>query len=317
MLMVRPSAGRRSPPGASPLAPMPTSRRPRPIARLAPRIRAPLLGGLFGLLLGGCESPTARGRVTDEAGRPLAAVTVSAEGCATTTDLEGAYTLRCPAGPHTLRFQREGSRSALQGVTIEAEVETAVDTAVLLTIPAEPGLHWLAPEGWATVPEARLVRVERREGKDTHRAYCIDPSSGAPATVGPGRVTLFDQQHPGWRPFRLDADGCAWRDTRSAREQWSVDYRGRVPLLELDDRSAVRSPAEGTEATALSEAAAGPNAGGRAAEPKGRLVALDVEEGDYFFADWRGFFVATPDSADPPTYSGAWLRVQAPAAAQR
>lgn len=306
---------------------MTTSRRPRPIARPAPRLRAPLLGGLIGLLLGGCESPTARGRVTDEAGRPLAAVTVSAEGCTTTTDLEGAYALRCPAGPHTLRFQREGSRPALLGVTMEAEVETVIETTVLLTIPAEKGLYWLAPDGWATVPEARLVRVERREGKDTHRAYCMAPSSDAPVmeatvmeaavTVGPGRITLFDQQHPGWRPFRLDAEGCAWRDTRSAREQWSVDYRGRVPLLELDDTRAARGPAEGAEPTAPTEAGVEPPAEGGATEPQGRLVALDVEEGDYFFADWRGFFVATPDSAHPPTYGGAWLRVRAPAAAQR
>ena len=76
----------------------------------------------------------------------------------------------------------------------------------------------------------------------------------------------------------MDADRCAYSDTRKSSGRWVVGHRDK-PALSM--------------------------------KPLGDAFAVHTAElkpGHYFAANWDGFFVPTEKGAD--TYSGHWFKVE-------
>ncbi len=124
-------------------------------------------------------------------------------------------------------------------------------------------------------------RLERRTGDatlETWRAYCLAPALSEANRLAPGSYPFLDHASPGWRAFRLDEDGCAYRMSPTSGGQWGVDY-AVAPKYEVEPANADTT-----------------------------VVTFHLEPGSYFVADWRaGFFTAAPD--DPMHYGGYWIEV--------
>ena len=126
-----------------------------------------------------------------------------------------------------------------------------------------------------------LERVLDKDGPLTRRSMCLNPERGEPNELAAGTHAMFDYEHPGWRPFKLDADGCAYRDTKDADHKWTVNYREKAA----------------TETREVN---------------RGKTIALiELKPGDYFIANWdKGFFNAVDLKTDRHSYSGHWIRVR-------
>jgi hypothetical protein len=245
----------------------------------------PARGGLgHALLLGlaGCGSMSITGEVVDAAGAPVPGARVTAAGtpCHAQTDAAGRFSLPCQPGDHTVVIAAEGYTSVeLQQAAPETQ---PYDTGkhLLVKIPDSKGLHLFSGTAYAAMKPGRLQRLLREQGRLTHRAVCLDPARSEPNELPAGAHQLFDYEHPGWRPFKLDAEGCAYRDTKNEKHQWSVEYREKAEV----------------EVKALNE---------------GKSIAtLQLEPGDYFIADWQGFFVGADEKEERFSYTGHWLRVR-------
>lgn len=186
--------------------------------------------------------------------------------------------------------------------TPDASDASDASEAQPIAVPTRPGLHVQTADAWRAVEDSvlRLHVAEEPDGSRT-RAWCLDPDRGHPVALPPGPRTFLDDGDARWRPFRLDPEGCAWRERRDADERWVVVWR--EGLAQSRDRL-----------------------------PDGRhRYELDLPAGDWFLADWdRGFFTPAPslpaevdaptdaasaDAADVPdtppgtAFTGAWLKV--------
>ena len=97
-----------------------------------------------------------------------------------------------------------------------------------------------------------------------------------------GTHAFFDNESIGWRPFRLDQDGCAYRMSPSSDTRWGVDYAEKASFE-------TRQVAEGKE-----------------------IVLMTLEPGRYFIADWdQGFFTKVKaEGGETLGYSGFYVEVQ-------
>lgn len=235
------------------------------------------------LALTGCSKMAVDGTVVDAQGQPIEGAMVTAVGtpCTTTSGPEGAFSLECQPAEHKLIISAEGYTTEDLDVEATERKRYEIGKKVLIKIPDERGLHLLQDGAYTTMKGGYLERQLVKEGGLTHRAMCLNPDRGEPNELGSGVHALFDYEHPGWRPFKLDAEGCAYRDTKNEQHKWTVEYREKAnyETREVNDGKTI--------------------------------VLLELPPGDYFIADWdKGFFNAVDLKEDRHSYTGAWLRVK-------
>ncbi len=219
------------------------------------------------------------GVLVDVQGNPLDGAIVTSVGtmCSSVTDAEGRYDLVCQPGSHKLVMSKQGYLTEEVDFEAPARERYKIGKKILVKIPEKTGLFMFAENSYQTMKPGRLIRKLENNGLTKSRAYCLDRSRSEANVLPASVVPFFDNDASGWRPFRLDAEGCAYRDSRNAQGSWVVEYREKPPFDEhkLSGRM--------------------------------KIARIKFVPGEYFVADWRGFFVAARD--DKHSYTGHWITV--------
>ena len=229
----------------------------------------------------GCTSTTVTGEVTNAQSGPVGAVDIIAnigDDCRTQTDSSGSFQLECAPGDWELTASHPGFLHERRRITVASGTHERIEPIQLLRIPTRDGLHVLRDGAFVPLEKATLRRSTAVAGNAKTRDFCITPDQSPTATLtASGDVTMLSNGPIDWRPFRMDADGCAYRDEKTAEGQWVINHQ---------DRPAVRGVPEHTNAI---------------------VSRWPAKTGDYFIAEWSGFFVPTAPKSQ--TYSGWWLRI--------
>lgn len=228
----------------------------------------------------GCSTMAIDGQVIDADGKPVVGALVTAYGspCNAIVGEDGKFEIVCQPGTYDLVISAEGYTS--EEAQVEAPERKRYDGGkhLLVRIPENEGLFLRQGATYLDMTPSHLVRLLETDGKLTRRRFCLDPEKGGPTEVAAGVHALFDNEHPGWRPWRLDEEGCAYRDTKNAEHKWTVEYREKATY----------------ETRELN---------------RGKSIALmELKPGNYFISDWKGFFVKSPDK-ELNAYTGYWIRV--------
>lgn len=257
--------------------------------------RAAFVVPLLSLALAGCGPMALDGEVVDANGEPIAGAMVSAmpiaaeaaEGAATTgrvcqtqSDAAGKFTVECPPGNYQVVVSAEGYTS--EDVDVDASERQRYDLGkqLLVKIPEEKGLFLKKGAAYEAMVPGHLVRTTEKDGKLTHRRFCLDTEGGGPNELAAGRHAFFDYEHPGWRPWRADEEGCVYRDTKNEKHRWTVEYK---------ERAAYET---------------------HQFNPGKEIALMELPPGQYFIADWKGFFQKSPDKEKKEAYTGYWLVVR-------
>jgi hypothetical protein len=235
---------------------------------------------LLAAVLGGCRKMSFEGRVVDGNDRGVAGALVSlgTPKCEGLTDATGAFSIPCKPGTYAATISKVGYLG--DGLELEAPELKVYDAGkrVLVQVPEARGFFAFDRN---TYKEMKPGLLERRAGGstlDTWRAYCLAPKLSEPNRLSAGSYPFLDHASSGWRAFRLDDEGCAYRMSPISGDQWGVDY-AVAPKFEVE---------QATDDTSV--------------------VTLHLEPGSYFVADWAaGFFTAAVD--DPLHYTGYWIQV--------
>lgn len=243
------------------------------MSRLAPALLLPLLA---------CGGMAIDGEVVDTTGSPMAdvSVTVFGQPCATRTDEKGRFSLTCTPGEYRVVIGEAGYVPVEEDVAATERERYDIGKKVLIKIPEDKGLFLFQGEAYQPLAPGRLGRQLTKQGKETLRAFCLDTEQSQPTELTPGVYNFFDHAHIGWRPFKLDEEGCAYRDRKNEQHQWTVEYREKAQYEEI----------------------------GLDGEDTKTIARIAFEEGDYFIADWKGFFTAP--EGEKHTYTGHWVRVR-------
>jgi hypothetical protein len=220
------------------------------------------------------------GELVDVQGNPLDGAMVTSVGtaCNSVTDANGKYDLTCQPGTHKLVMSKQGYLTEELDFDAPERERYKLGKKILVKIPEKKGLFMFSKNSYQTMKAGRLIR--KLEGTDKgakKRAYCLDRTRSEPNVLPAGVVPFFDNDAMGWRPFKLDKDGCAYRDSRNKQGSWEVEYREKP---EFDEHK-------------LS---------GRM-----KIARINFAPGEYFVADWKGFFV--PASDDKHSYTGHWVKI--------
>ncbi len=232
------------------------------------------------LLLGACGGMAIDGQVVDANGAAMADVSVTAFGhpCQTRTDAEGKFALECVPGEHRVVIGAEGYVPVEEDISAPERQRYEMGKKILIKIPEDKGIFLFRGGTYASLTDGRLSRRLEKSGKETLRAFCLDLEQSEPNELGAGVHNFFDHEHIGWRPFKLDEDGCAYRDRKNEKHQWTVEYREKAQFEEISlDRNKT-------------------------------IARIAFEPGDYFIADWKGFFTAP--EGEKHTYTGHWIQVR-------
>jgi hypothetical protein len=230
-------------------------------------------------LISACTHPSIEGVVVDATDTPLSAVsvTVNRADCSAVSNAAGRFSLACNSGAleltltHPEFFTKQLSLTAAEGDTRRLPKTT------LVRIPKEDGLFIFKDKQYIGLDGGVLKRDTETRGTAKRRSYCLDRSLSTANPIAAGRTRFADRNAKPWRLFKLDALGCAYRDARDAKGRWVVEYRDR-PALSRETGDDGMAILEGT-----------------------------LDEGEYFVADWGGFFVADPPGEGH--YTGRWIRV--------
>ncbi len=234
---------------------------------------------LGALLLAGCGQMAIDGEVVTVSGEPAVGARVTAMGsnCTTTVGEDGRFALPCMPGTYQLVITQEGFIEVKEDLEALERKRYDVGKKVMIAIPSEKGLFWFKDNQYVPLQPGYLTRTISTVDGSKARAYCLDRSQGQANTLAAGTHAFFDNQTDGWRPFRLDEQGCAYRD-RKEGGRWEVLYKEKPPYEE------------------------------RTMEQGKKIALIELAAGDYYIADWdNGFF--TTDDADNKRYTGFWLSV--------
>ena len=194
--------------------------------------------------LAGCGSMAIDGQVVDGRGKPASGAMVSILGtrCTAIADADGTFAIPCDPGDYTIVITQAGYTT--REVALQALESKRYDLGkqVLTQIPAEKGLFIYTSDAYAPLNPGRLKRQLAEGPEGTTRSYCLDRENSEVNTVSAGELTLFDNDAVGWRPFTLDAEGCAYRDIRGPTSQWCSEPPRRAGLRRSTTRRSVRSP---------------------------------------------------------------------------
>ena len=234
----------------------------------------------FPLLLAlGCTSTSLEGVVEDPEGVPIAdvKVTASVSDCSTVTDSSGRFSLECMAGPWAVTFSLEGYLGEERDFDVHDGTQNSLPKVFLTKIPSGDGIHILTEGVFAPLSASEVVRATVSNGKAKKRSFCVNRDLTPPLVTTGEQVTLLAQNVPGWRAFQMDAEGCAYRDSRNSDGHWVVDHQVH-PSIQAET-----------------------------IHPGTIIHRWTAQPGDYFLADWAGFFVPTEPKGD--AYSGHWVQI--------
>ena len=235
---------------------------------------------VFPIAFLGCASTTLNGVIEDAQSKPIANAAVSsdhAEGCETTTDSNGQFLLECAAGSWTITIGSEGYLSDVRSISVTEGTTTTLPTVRLTAIPSDDGLFLLSDGVFEPLHPVHLERTTTTKGKAKNRAFCIPKQGHSPVIASEATVTILSKNTGGWRPFRMDTNGCAYRDAKTVDGHWVVEHQDQPTL----------------QTQAIDETVT--------------IHTMTATNGDYFLADWAGFFV--PIDASSPLYKGHWLQI--------
>ena len=226
-----------------------------------------------------CADTPLTGEVKDGSGQPIEGVRVSVLGteCVAQSTSNGTFALKCPTKKGTIAFNKKGFIATQQSFDFLGRERFEIRPQTLVEIPPEPGLYIQQEGRYQSLSVASLVRTANRKGKEIQRQYCLQSETDSPTTIKSGAISLFSYQSKGWRLFRMDANRCAYSDTRKSSGRWVVGYRDK-PALTM--------------------------------QPLGEAFSSHtavLKSGHYFVAKWDGFFVPLKQGGD--TYQGHWFRV--------
>lgn len=220
------------------------------------------------LALVGCKMAV-DGEVLDVVGQPIPGATVTLVSversqCQTVTDAAGAFELACPTGVYDLHIGAEGY---LDHITEDFDASERkrhdVGRQTLIKLPTEEGLLRFDEGSYVAMPRARLERRKGGAGVDQWKHYCLpeEVPEGQITRLPPGNHAFFDNESVGWRPWRLDEEGCAYRMAPRDEKSWETTYAEKANYIEE-----------------------------KVAQGK-KLVLMELPAGRYFIADWdNGFF---------------------------
>jgi len=231
------------------------------------------------LALVGCGQMAIDGEIIDVSGAPLVGAQVNLIGstCNTQVGEDGHFALPCTPGSYIVVINKPGYIEFKVDLEATEPERYDIGKQTLVAIPESKGLFLFEDNQYKTMEAAYLTRTITN-GAQKSRRYCLDREGSTATLLPPGQHTLFDNESPGWRPFLLDADGCAYRDQRNDKARWEVVCKEKPAYEE------------------------------RTLEREKKVAVIDLPAGDYFIANWdQGFF--TTDPADKHRYLGFWLHV--------
>lgn len=248
-----------------------------------PRAFAALALASASLSLAACSVMAVDGEVIDAMGDGVPGAMVTAVGtpCTALTDDAGKFALECQPGTYKLVISAQGYTT--EELDIEATERKRYNSGkhLLVKIPESRGLFLLKDGAYTEMAPGFVERTLTKDGKLTHRKMCLNPDRGEANELPAGLHALFDYEHPGWKPFKLDAEGCAYRDTKNEKLRWTVEYREKAEYETKEYN------------------------------PGKEIALLKLEPGDYFIADWdKGFFNSVDSKEDKHSYTGFWLKVR-------
>ena len=172
------------------------------------------------------------GQVVDNAGQGIQGATVSAEGIAQSvfTDATGRYVMELPPGQQNLTFTHPAYFSQAEAIHVAPDEATALPRRTLIKTPDGDGLHVLSGAEVLPLPAARLKRQTRTADGAKLRSYCIAGPKSSTASIPAGQTQFVDMSSSSWRLFKLDSDGCAYRDEKDSNGRWVVRYRSKPPV---------------------------------------------------------------------------------------
>lgn len=235
------------------------------------------------LLAAGCGQMAVDGEIVDVAGNPVAGARITTLGtpCTAVSGEDGRFAMPCPPGSYSLAITHDGYIQIDQDLDALERKRYDLGKLVMVAIPPADGLFWFKDNQYQTLHAGLLDRtIDNGEGGTKNRRYCLDGKRSEANELAAGTHAFFDNHTAGWRPFLLDAEGCAYRDSQDATGRWEVSYKEKPQFEE------------------------------RTLEQGRKIAAIELPPGDYFIADWdQGFFTPT-DTDDGKRYTGFWLVVR-------
>lgn len=235
----------------------------------------------------GCSNMAIEGTVVDVTGAAIPGVNISAVGdptCATKTDETGHWELVCNPAVYDLTIGASGYLSEnIEQYEATERQRYDVGRKILIKIPTEKGLLKFDGQSYTAMEPGHVVKLAGGKGTTAFKHYCVDPKADlAVNTFGVGTHALFDNQSDGWKPFKLDEEGCAYRMSPTTDTRWGIDYAEKAEFE-------TKQVENGKE-----------------------IVLLSLEAGRYFIADWdQGFFNKVKgEDGETLGYSGFYLEVQ-------
>jgi len=248
-------------------------------------MRSLSLLGVIGLTA--CSNMAIEGEVVDVTGSPIVGANISAAGaptCTTTTGDDGLFELVCAPDVYTINIGAAGYLSeTLDQFDASERQRYPVGRKVLIKIPIEKGLLRFDGQSYTGMEPGVVVKRAGGEGTSAFKHYCVAEDHENPVNgLKSGTVAFFDNHSDGWRPFRLDEDGCAYRMSPTTETTWGIDYAEKAEIE-------TKQVEEGKE-----------------------IVLITFEPGRYFIADWdKGFFTKVKnDEGETIGYSGFYVEVE-------
>ena len=235
-----------------------------------------------------CGSTRFEGTVVDVTGAPMTGATLTVVGhpCQAIVRADGGFDLPCSPGVYDISLGQTGYISETWS-NYEANEKKTYDLGetVLVRIPDEKGLLVFKGGTYTAMERGFLVKSSGGRGKNQYRHYCLPENADErmPINAFPaGKVAFFDNASGGWRPWRLDEAGCAYKMSPSSETRWSVDFSDKAEWTKTE------------------------------LAPEKSLVVMTLEPGRYFISDWsNGFFQKGPtDDEKLAGYGGFYLKVE-------
>lgn len=223
----------------------------------------------------------------DASGSPIPGAKVSrqASDCSTLTREDGRFDLRCEAGTWKISIHHPSFYSNTETVSVPNGSQLVLERSTLIQVPESDGLHLLRDASFVPLVPTTLERASNSNGEAKRRDFCVDRGLSVPNKVSSGTLRFLERSPTTpWRMFRMDPAGCAYKDSRNQEGRWVVEHRDRV-----SSRVETFGDHPGSVNLAV-------------------LRLVKVEAGEYFIAEWSGFFVPTGPKAS--TYKGYWVQVQ-------
>lgn len=244
--------------------------------------RASRLLPALAVLTAGCGQMAIDGEVVTVSGDPVTGARVTAIGttCTTVVGEDGRFALPCPPGSYKLAITSEGYIQIDEEVEANERKRYDLGKLVMVAIPPSDGLFWFKDNAYVPLAPGLLDRtIATVGGGNRTRAYCLDRKISQANEMAAGTHAFFDNHTKGWRPFKLDEEGCAYRDAQDAKARWEVVYKEKPPYEE------------------------------RTLETGRKIAVIELPPGEYFIADWDQGFFTPAEGEGEKRYTGSWIVV--------